>query len=1116
MAVIGSATLNIVPKVEGGLAGAINGEIKKANVSGIGKSAGSGFMGGFASGASIGVWSAVASKAIGAVTSSLGSAASRVDTLNNYPRIMQSLGVESDAANRSISTMSDALSNVPTRLDDMAVTVQGLFAATQKYGIGLDTVTDAGLALNSMLLAGGQSQVVVNSAMEQFRQMVSKGKPELQDWKSLIQAAPGQLNQLAQEMLGASATADDLYAALGGGKEGDYTGAFEWGSISMGEFVEKFAGMRKDFEGAAQDAQGGIGTAFANMKNAVTKGVANVLDAFGQEKIAGAIGDVKGAINEVFGRDNTQGLRAFATEVAPMVSDAWDSMVSGVSDFSSKMSPHMESASKAVIGFARDVAPSVGEAFSTAADVALEVAPEMADAFKSVVGSAADVVKDVAGIASDVLPLVVTPLETAFDVVGGIADLAADAVGEVRDIFKYGGEGSVTGQNKVRALGEAIEAVTGTTDALARTHDALAGTVESAMERAKKSTDKAREAHEKYLDSVGKAADAINEADSAHEAEADRLEYAASVIDLYAGKSELSAAQQRELKSAIETVNELCGTQYGVMEDNCTVIDNETGKVQDNTEEIWNNVRAREAASKAEAIGKSREAIDETYNTASLDFQAQKKAAADAQDAMDAYIKKYGSLEEVMRAANETNATGGLTAQATKLQKFLGTYGETISHLRESEVAMRDAAQSSNELAAQQEALYRISETGSASIMDLALTSGVAAQALSADGTRSLIDFAEAIQTCATDSDALQDALADPEKMASVVDAYDGTAASMQDAFAALGVSWDEEAAKALDAQGTVTQLGDTILAMGDSAYGAMSQVGLSTNDLATALADSGVTAEQLASVSEEDFARMAEACDGSVSSMVAGIALYNQEPVLDKEGRVSADTTQLIDAQGHVYTWNGTDFGSKEANAAVKDKDLMDAYGHVVRWNGQSLSAKKAVVTTSEGGLGGLLEKVRNFINLPNNISKKAEYTTTNTKVNKVVNQTVNAPSGAGNFATGGHIVPRHADGYFATGPTYTSFGLVGEAGWEAVVNNDDGTSDVYPITNSRYSNPLADNIADRMAEKMSGIGGDVYNITIHADEGSGADRLARAFAREVQAINRTRGGSATKVRYA
>ena len=324
MAVIGSATLNVVPKVEGGLANAINQEISKANVSGLGKSAGSGFMGGFASGAAIGVWSTVASRAIGAVTSSLGSAASRVDTLNNYPRIMESLGVASEDATASMQKMSTSLDNVPTRLDDMANTVQGIYAATMQYGTSLDTVTDAGLALNSMLLAGGQSQAVVTAAMEQFRQAVAKGKPDMQDWRSLMSAAPGQLDQLAKALVGPTAGALDLYAALGGGKESEYSGPADWGSISMGEFVEKLADMRDQFEGAATDAQGGISTSFANMTNAVTKGVANVLDAFGQERIASAIGDVKGLINDAFGRSDAEGLRAFAVEVAPLVSEAWD------------------------------------------------------------------------------------------------------------------------------------------------------------------------------------------------------------------------------------------------------------------------------------------------------------------------------------------------------------------------------------------------------------------------------------------------------------------------------------------------------------------------------------------------------------------------------------------------------------------------------------------------------------------------------------------------------------------------------------------------------------------------------------------------------------------------
>ena len=367
MAVIGSATLNIVPKVQGGLANYINGEITKANVSAKGQQAGSSFMDGFSSGAGIGIWSTIASRAIGVVTDSLGAAASRVDTLNNYPRIMQSLGVETDVANRSIAKMSDELQNVPTKLDDMANTVQGLYAATSRYGLSLDTVTDAGLALNSMLLAGGQSQAVVNSAMEQFRQMVSKGKPELQDWKSLIQAAPGQLNQLAQEMLGATATADDLYAALGGGKESDYEGAFEWGSLGMDEFVTRFAQLKDKFASDAEDAQGGIQTAYANMQNAITRGVAGMLEAFGQDRIASAIGDVKRMINDGF-----KGLQTAAASAAPTLSRLWDNLSPAIPTIVSAAAGFM--ALKTGISAVQAVGSGITGLFTKISTTALDVA----------------------------------------------------------------------------------------------------------------------------------------------------------------------------------------------------------------------------------------------------------------------------------------------------------------------------------------------------------------------------------------------------------------------------------------------------------------------------------------------------------------------------------------------------------------------------------------------------------------------------------------------------------------------------------------------------------------------------------------------------------------------
>lgn len=306
MASIGRADLLIVPKFDG-LSNAVNKALGNVDMSASGKSGGTSFANGFKGGLStltggavMGAVSAVTTKAIDAITSHMSDAVARLDTLKNYPVVMQSLGVSAREADASISTMSDRLSTLPTRLDTMTSSVQGIYAATKDYGVSLQTATDAGLAMNDLLLAGGQGMEVTNAAMEQFRQILSKGKPEMQDWKTLISAAPGQMDQLAKSMLGPTANANDLYEALGGGKNDP--------TITMEELLQALIRLDKEggaglesLQSQAEKATGGIATSMANAENAITRGLAATMDAIGRDRISGFFNGVRGAIDGFFG-----------------------------------------------------------------------------------------------------------------------------------------------------------------------------------------------------------------------------------------------------------------------------------------------------------------------------------------------------------------------------------------------------------------------------------------------------------------------------------------------------------------------------------------------------------------------------------------------------------------------------------------------------------------------------------------------------------------------------------------------------------------------------------------------------------------------------------------------
>ena len=270
---------NLMGSINRQLSGAFKGVDKAASSAGASasKSMGAGFA---KAGGIIGVVSNITSRAFDSIASSMGNAISRVDTMANFPRVMENLGYSSEDASRSIETMSAAIEGMPTSLDSMTSMVQQLAPLTG----GLDQATSIGIAFNDALLAGGASAVDASRAMQQYSQMLSKGKPELQDWKTLQEVMPGQLNQIAQALLGPTAKSMDLYEALKTGK------------VSMDDFNAAMVSLDKEgingfqsFAEQAKTATGGIGTALTNVQNRVSKAVAKVVDAIGQSNIAGAI-----------------------------------------------------------------------------------------------------------------------------------------------------------------------------------------------------------------------------------------------------------------------------------------------------------------------------------------------------------------------------------------------------------------------------------------------------------------------------------------------------------------------------------------------------------------------------------------------------------------------------------------------------------------------------------------------------------------------------------------------------------------------------------------------------------------------------------------------------------
>lgn len=233
--------------------------------------------------------SQIASKVFNKVTSNIDGAVKRVDTLNNFPKVMQNFGISGLEASKMIKQLDIGVKGLPTSLNDIASLAQSFVPVTKNT----EMATKTSLALNNALLAGGAVEQVRTAAMEQFRQALAKGRPEMEDWKALETAMPAQLQQTAKA-LGLGTGALSAYSANG---QGLYK-AMKAGKITMDDFNNAMIKLNEtglggfpSFAEQAKNATGGLQTSIANATTAITRGIGDIIQAIGTDVLGAAIGD---------------------------------------------------------------------------------------------------------------------------------------------------------------------------------------------------------------------------------------------------------------------------------------------------------------------------------------------------------------------------------------------------------------------------------------------------------------------------------------------------------------------------------------------------------------------------------------------------------------------------------------------------------------------------------------------------------------------------------------------------------------------------------------------------------------------------------------------------------
>ena len=226
------------------------------------------------------------SKGIELIGENVDRASQRIDTMNNYPKVMELFGVSADEASESVKRIDESVQGLPTSLDQAVAGVQDLFTVTGDLGKSeamFKSINDS-----AMVFANGSTEAV-DRFIYGYKQALSAGKVSAQDFNQMNEAIPGLMSKVAESM---GISFKDLKDGLSDG------------SISIDQFNEALnkldsegTGSMEALSKSAHTATGGIQTSIANARTALVRGVANIMKSV--DKALEPFGGLTGVITKL-------------------------------------------------------------------------------------------------------------------------------------------------------------------------------------------------------------------------------------------------------------------------------------------------------------------------------------------------------------------------------------------------------------------------------------------------------------------------------------------------------------------------------------------------------------------------------------------------------------------------------------------------------------------------------------------------------------------------------------------------------------------------------------------------------------------------------------------------
>lgn len=400
-------------------------------------------------------------------------------------------------------------------------------------------------------------------------------------------------------------------------------------------------------------------------------------------------------------------------------------------------------------------------------------------------------------------------------------------------------------------------------------------------------------------------------------------QYVASIEEL-ANQTGLTASQQWELEAAVEGYNEVCGTQYEVVDGVNGKIADQDGVIQENTDKINENAEAWRQRAQAEAL----------QGLATEYMEAEAEAAWNLELAQERLAEARERQQELQAKGN--NMSGEEIVELNELNRNMGSYEQAVT---DASAALDTASESARtfsdwaqvQAAGLDAATTEMARSVSATLNEMGPTVSGALSDMGIDVVDLSVKMAEAGVTSADLS------RISSEEFATMAESCGGSSEQLAATVAA----------RAQETNDSIHGIMQTVAGMRDGVAQDMEASGISVGDFAEAMVHAGYTADDLRAISSEDFRQMLDSCGGDIGALITLISEYNRTDVGDKSASVTVDTSAMDLAQAK---WERASFKWKTTGVSVN-------------FSSGSSSVRGQVYTAGRLASGGIVRHADGFI---------------------------------------------------------------------------------------------------------------------------------------------------------